>query len=77
MADTLGLPNPTYSRNARFAPRVALQTQDEYVSLVGHARPVALPPVVILAGALAKLNLFEGRSQRLELGHGPACGLLF
>ena len=77
MADTLGLPNPTYSRNARYTPRVALQTQDEHVSLVGHAGPVALPPVVILAGALAKLNLFEGRSRRVEPVHGPACGLLF
>jgi len=77
VADTLGLPDPTYSRNARYRPRVTLQIQDEHVSLVGHAAPVALPSVVILAGALAKLNLLEGRSLRVELVHGPACGLLF
>lgn len=76
MADTLGLTNPTYSRNARYTPRVALQTQDEHTSLAGHTGLVALPPAVILAGALAKLNLFEGRPRRVEPVHGTACGLL-
>lgn len=40
MGETLGLANPTYARNARYTPRVALQTQDEHTSLAGQAEPV-------------------------------------
>lgn len=76
MGETLGLANPTYSRNARYTPRVALQTQDEHTSLAGQTGLVALPPAVVLAGALAKLNLFEGRPRRVEPVHGTVCGLL-
>jgi hypothetical protein len=77
MGETLGLTNPTYSRNARFTPRVALPTQEEHGgSLAVHTGPVVMAPAVILAGALAKMNLFEGRTRRVEPVYETACGLL-
>ena len=76
MGEMLGLTTPTYSRNARHTPQAALQTQEDHAAIAVHTGPLAPPPAVILAGALAKLNLFDARPRRVEPVHGSACGLL-
>lgn len=76
IGETLGLTTPTYSRNARHTPQAALQTQEDHSAIAGHTGPLAPPPAVILAGALAKMNLFADRPRRVEPVHGSAVGLL-
>jgi hypothetical protein len=65
MAETFGLATPSHSRPARSAARPALEVQED-TAVVSRIGPVALPPPVILSGALAKLNLFENRPRRVE-----------
>ena len=66
MAETFGLATSSHSRAARNAPRPALDVQDDHTAVVSRIGPVAVPPPVILSGALAKLNLFENRPRRVE-----------
>jgi hypothetical protein len=66
MAETFGLATPSHSRPARSAARPALEVQEDHTAVVSRIGPVALPPPVILSGALAKLNLFENRPRRVE-----------
>jgi hypothetical protein len=74
MGETLGL-TTNYSRQARHTAPASLRTQDDHAAIVGHTGPLT-PPAVILSGALAKLNLFEGRARRVEPVTGTTCGLL-
>ncbi len=66
MAETLGLATSSNARPVRNAPRFSLATQEDHTDLVGRIGPVAVPPPIILAGALAKLNIFERRRRRVE-----------